>query len=293
MSTLVPWSAADAARHLQVPTASSDKYSRGVVGTRTGSASYRGAAVLGVEGAWRAGAGMVRYVGAAGAEVLARRPETVLGTGRVQAWVVGSGMSLAELDEVEHEAIVNLLRGPDPVVVDAGAIALAVDATAPVVVTPHAGEFARLREQLGLPGVDVSDVASEVVGTAAALGHVVVRKGAQTVIASADGTSIEVCAGTPWLSSAGTGDVLAGIIGAVVAADAVRAAADSAHLAALAATGVWIHGTAARVATGQLDLSRIGADLAASVGPGHPITARDVADAVPAVIGALLRMRMV
>lgn len=290
MPTLVSWSAADAAHHLQVPTATSDKYSRGVVGLRTGSPAYRGAAVLGVEAAWRAGAGMVRYVGPAGGEVLARRPETVLGAGRVQAWVVGSGMNLADLDARERGEIQALLAGTDPVIVDAGALALAVDASAPVVVTPHAGEFARLRDVLGLSQTDSSvDAVAE---TAAALGHVVVRKGSRTVVASGDGTSIEVAAGTPWLASAGTGDVLAGIIGAVVAADATRAAHEPAQRAALAATGVWIHGAAARVATGQLDLTRIGADLSANVGPGHPITALDVAEAVPAVIGALLRMRM-
>lgn len=294
MSTPQPWRAADAARHLQVPTAASDKYSRGVVGLRTGSSAYRGAAVLGVEAAWRAGAGMVRYAGAAGDEVLARRPETVLGTGRVQAWVIGSGMDLDALTDDERQGIDEVLAGRDPVIVDAGAISRARGAAAPVVVTPHAGEFSRLLDQLGLDVDAESGSATDaaVAHAAEALGHPVLRKGSRTLVADPDGALIAVEAGTPWLSTAGTGDVLAGIIGAVVAADATRAAADPAHVAALAATGAWVHGAAARVAARQLDLTRIGGDLDARVGPGHPITALDVATAVPAVVGALLRMRM-
>ena len=87
------WTRADAAAHIRVPTDADDKYSRGVVGLRTGTPAYPGAAVLGVEGAWRAGAGMVRWVGDpdVGRLVLARRPETVLAGGRVGAWVIGSG----------------------------------------------------------------------------------------------------------------------------------------------------------------------------------------------------------
>ena len=91
------WSREDTARFLRVPGADDDKYSRGVVGLRTGSSAYPGAAVLGVEAAWRAGAGFVRYVGdgRAADAVIARRPETVVSPSiagaRVGAWVIGSG----------------------------------------------------------------------------------------------------------------------------------------------------------------------------------------------------------
>src|SRR3954470_13754689 len=91
------WTAADTAREYRVPEASDDKYSRGVLGVLTGSAQYPGAAVLGVEAAARTGAGMVRYLGDAEAArlVLQRRPEIVTAPGRVQAWLIGSGMAAA------------------------------------------------------------------------------------------------------------------------------------------------------------------------------------------------------
>ncbi|MBU4465924.1 MAG: NAD(P)H-hydrate dehydratase, partial [Actinobacteria bacterium] len=93
----VTWSVADASRALRNPTNADDKYSRGVVGIRTGSDAYPGAAVLGVEAAWRTGIGMVRYLGPdrPTALVLHRRPETVTADGRVQAWVIGSGTDAA------------------------------------------------------------------------------------------------------------------------------------------------------------------------------------------------------
>lgn len=260
------WTRADVAAVLREPTASDDKYSRGVVGVRTGSAAYPGAAVLGVEAAWRTGVGMVRYVGDTRAEdlVLARRPETVPAAGRVQAWVIGSGTDAASRSAEETAALGALLAGDIPVVVDAGALDLAPAASAPLIVTPHGREHARLRESLGL-GPDDADAVAE---TAAALGGVVVRKGATTLVADPSGEVIALDAPTSWLATAGTGDVLAGIIGAL-------AAAGGAPLAAIAASGVWIHGKAA------------GAAVAAA--SGGPVTALDVAEHVPVVIGAVLR----
>ena len=91
------WTVQDAARVLRRPTAPDDKYSRGVLGIRTGSDQYPGAAVLGVEAAWRTGLGMVRYLGPSvpTSLVLQRRPETVTADGRVQAWLIGSGTDAA------------------------------------------------------------------------------------------------------------------------------------------------------------------------------------------------------
>ncbi|WP_316296213.1 NAD(P)H-hydrate dehydratase, partial [Clavibacter michiganensis] len=79
---------------IRLPRDDDDKYTRGVLGVRTGSDRYPGAAVLGVEAAARTGVGMIRYLGPAGASasVLARRPEVVTADGRVQAWLVGSSM---------------------------------------------------------------------------------------------------------------------------------------------------------------------------------------------------------
>ncbi|MFT4212141.1 MAG: NAD(P)H-hydrate dehydratase, partial [Microbacterium sp.] len=246
------WQAADAARSLHVPGADDDKYTRGVVGVRTGSDAYPGAAVLGVEAAWRAGTGMVRYLGPSRAAdlVLARRPETVTAPGRVQAWVIGSGTDAGTRTLAETAELAHLLDGPDPVVVDAGALDLAPGARAPRVVTPHAREHDRLRRLLGLPPVeDVADVRADAAAeTAAVLGAVVLLKGAVTLVADPGGDVRQVTTGTGWLATAGTGDVLAGCLGAVVAGVVAHAASvpSPVALADAAATAAWLHGTAAR-----------------------------------------------
>lgn len=269
------WTPADTARVLREPTASDDKYSRGVLGVRTGSAAYPGAAVLGVEAAWRTGVGMVRYLGPERAAqlVLARRPETVVGEGRVQAWVIGSGTDGAARDARETDALQALLTGEVPVVVDAGALDLAPGATAPVLVTPHEREHARLREALGLsPRRDRVGAARE---TAEALGGCVLLKGSRTVVATPSGWATTLPAASGWLATAGTGDVLAGVVGAVVAASAARGTLDADALGPLAATGSWLHAQAAARAVAAAE--------------GGPVTALDVAEQLPAAVGGLLR----
>jgi len=209
--------------------------------------------------------------------VLQRRPETVTADGRVQAWLIGSGTDAASRSDAETGALRSILAAPLPVVVDAGALDLARNATAPRIVTPHDREHTRLRAGLGLaearPTTDAERAASAI-ETAAALGATVVLKGAVTIVASPSGWATTVSAGTPWLATAGTGDVLAGAIGAVVAG-----AAPDADLAHLAATGVWLHGRAASLAAADL-----GAD-------GGPITALDVAGALPRAVAEALEAR--
>lgn len=290
------WTAEHAAGVLRMPTASDDKYSRGVLGVRTGSERYPGAAVLGVEAAHRTGLGMVRYLGPErpAALVLARRPETVTADGRVQAWLIGSGTDASERRAAETRALRDLLAGEVPVVVDAGALDLVADAPgsapwrAPVVVTPHDSELARLRDAAGLAALDLtgpgSDRSAAAVDTARALGVTVLLKGARTIVATPTGVVRTVTSPTPWLATAGTGDVLGGILGALVAGAAGAAeaagAADEAGaldveaLGALAATAAFVHGRAAAAAS--------------EARAGGPITALDVAEAVASVIGALL-----
>lgn len=277
--TATDWGAQDATRVLRRPTAGDDKYSRGVIGVRTGSARYPGAAVLGVEAAWRTGTGMVRYLGPARAQdlVLQRRPETVTADGRVQAWLVGSGTDAAERDARETAALRGILDGELPVVVDAGALDLVPAAAAPVIVTPHARELDRLRSSLGLGPGDPEDRERTAIETAEALGGVVLSKGALTIVAAPGGWVARVSAGTPWLATAGTGDVLGGILGAVVAGAAADGRTGTADLAACAATAAWVHGRAGHVAS-----VRHGAG-------GGPVAALDVAEAVPGVIAELLR----
>lgn len=263
------WTAEHTASVISEPTASDDKYSRGVVGVRTGSDRFPGAAVLGVEAAWRAGAGMVRYLGPRRVQdaVLPLRPETVFAAGRVQSWVIGSGTDPSDRDAEEAAALGEILRGDVPVVVDAGALDLAVAMTASGIVTPHDREHERLRELLGLGpvGPDREGAAAE---TARALGAVIVLKGAHTVVS--DGAAAwTVTAETSRLATAGTGDVLAATIAALAAQ------ASDAALIEVAAAGAWLH-------------SRAGA-LAVAARGGGPITALDVAEHLSPAIGGLPR----
>ncbi|MEV7631240.1 ADP/ATP-dependent (S)-NAD(P)H-hydrate dehydratase [Microbacterium sp. NPDC089318] len=278
------WTRADTSALLRVPTADDDKYSRGVVALRTGSAAYPGAAVLGVEAAWRSGAGYVLYTGGARDAVLARRPETVAraeaGRTRVGAWVIGSGTDAEHREDRERDALLTLLHGDAAVVVDAGALDLAGEGTAPTVLTPHAGEFARLRTRLGLDERDLSREDARVAGvvdTARRLRTTVLLKGAGTVIAGPEGDPIVVRHAPPWLSTAGTGDVLGGVVAAMIAADTHRPLAES------AAAAVWLHAHAAARASGTAHGPSGGAGAA-----GHPIVALDVAEALPGAIGELL-----
>ncbi len=270
------WTVQDTESVLRRPTDDDDKYSRGVLGIRTGSDAYPGAAVLGVEAAWRTGVGMIRYLGpeVPTSLVLQRRPETVTADGRVQAWLIGSGTDATARSDAETEALRDILSGPLPVVVDAGALDLVPDATAPLIVTPHGREHARLRALLGLSettpaGADARTASAA--ETASRLGGTVVLKGSVTIVASASGWSTAVAAGTPWLSTAGTGDVLAGAIGAVVSG------ADSGdELGPRAAAAAWLHGRAASMAASDL-------------GPnGGPITAMDVATTLPRAVAEAL-----
>ena len=213
----------DVARLLPVPSAESDKYRRGVVGIAAGSARYPGAAVLAVAGALRGGAGAVRYVGPAKDEVLARFPETLVSdggprkAGRVQAWVAGPGVG------DDAEAVAEVLAEDVPVLVDADGLRLAgreaVRArTAPTLMTPHAGEAAAL---LGVRREEVEGGRLAAVRElAAAYRATVLLKGSTTLVAEAGGGSaVRVNAtGTPWLATAGSGDVLSGLAGSLLAA---------------------------------------------------------------------------
>ena len=140
------WTADDAAGWVAAPAAGDDKYSRGVLGVVTGSQEFPGAAVLGVEAAHRTGIGMVRYIGPRSVRqaVLARRPETVAVAGRVQAWLIGSGIDQSRRSFVLLGDLGHALAAQVPVVVDAGALDLVGTHTAPTVITPHAGELAGL-----------------------------------------------------------------------------------------------------------------------------------------------------
>ena len=283
----------DVAAWWPVPGPTSDKYTRGVVGLATGSPGYPGAALLSVAGALAGPAGMVRYAGPVAADVVRAHPSVVVsddvaGAGRVQAWLVGCGMGTDERALHELRAV---LAAPVPVVVDADALTLAGDPSvrdairdrdAPTVVTPHDREYARLAGEA--VGSDRVAAAREL---AARLGVVVLLKGDRSVVAAPDGGAWVNPTGVPALATAGTGDVLAGLLGALLAGGV---AADRATLAA-----AYVHGLAARHAASPPTPSAAltGEDPEKTRNPHRrdgswaPVTAPDVAASLPIVIGSL------
>lgn len=244
-----------------VPERADHKYTRGVVGIAAGSARYPGAGVLCTGGALGVGIGMVRYLGTAGEQVTAAHPEVVTEPGRVQSLVIGPGIADdAELDSaMDHARRAWDAEGERvAVVLDAGALTQVpvhpgALAGKPVVLTPHAGELAALLARAGTD-VDRADIEADPwrwAHTAAAhTGACVLLKGPVTVIAGGNGPGYSQAGGTPWLATAGAGDVLAGILGAMLA----QATTD---VATVAAAAVVVHARAARLHPGPLSASAL------------------------------------
>lgn len=240
----------DVAFHRPRLTGDSDKYSSGVVGIVAGSAKYPGAALLCVGAAVCLRPGLVRYAGPQAAAVVARWPEVIASddpadAGRVQAWVAGPGMG------TDGPALrrLNVVLGADvPVLIDADGLTLLARnpallvrrerrSHAAMVLTPHAGEFARL-----WPDLELDDRLTACRAAARESGAVVLLKGDRTVIAAPDGRAAVNLTGTPWLASAGTGDVLAGVIGSLLAAGNTPGGTLDAFTATV--VGAHIHGRA-------------------------------------------------
>jgi hydroxyethylthiazole kinase-like uncharacterized protein yjeF len=242
----------DVAALLPHPGRDAQKYQRGVVGVRAGSAQYPGAALLSVAGANCGLCGMVRYVGdPAVAETVRQHHPEVVGEGRVQAWVVGSGGG-----DTAHRELEAALADDVPVVVDADALPHVQKGRA-AILTPHAGELA------GMLGADRADVEARPLHFARTAAQqydaVVLLKGRRTLVARPDGRVRVNTTGTAWLASAGAGDVLGGVIGALLAAGLTAYDA--------ASVGAWLHGAAATLAS-----------------DGGPLTAGEVARALPEVM---------
>jgi ADP-dependent NAD(P)H-hydrate dehydratase / NAD(P)H-hydrate epimerase len=242
----------DVAALLPVPGHDAQKYTRGVVGVAAGSTEFTGAAVLAVSGALAGPCGMVRYDGPDSVAPLVRsaHPEVVVGPGRVQAWVVGSGGGgdvAKALQRVRDDGV--------PLVVDADALAhLDKPVGVPALLTPHAGELARM---LDLPREEVEAAPLRQVREAARqYSATVLLKGARTLVSAPDGRVRVNATGTPWLATAGAGDVLAGLCGALLAAGL--------HPLDAGSVAAWLHGSAATLASA-----------------GGPVTAVDVAEALP------------
>ena len=276
----VSFQAGDVAAILPRPGAESDKYRRGVLGLVAGSHQYTGAAVLSCGAAIHGGAGMVRFVSAEIAVDAVRQhwPEAVLTTydadypaeaiksaGRVQAWAIGPGIGTGP----DATALLAAVLASDvPVLVDADGLTVLANhrdllrRDAPVLITPHAGELGRLLS------ADRGDIEARrlhyVRAAAAELGVTVLLKGSTTVIASPDDTQpvLVNSTGTSWLATAGSGDVLSGLAGSLLAQGVPTATA--------AAAAAYLHGMAARLAARDA-----------------PIGASDLIGAIPAAIRAV------
>jgi hydroxyethylthiazole kinase-like uncharacterized protein yjeF len=272
--------AADIAALLPKPGAESDKYRRGVLGLLAGSQRYTGAAVLATGSAIHGGAGMVRLMSAQPALTAALQhwPEAVTTVadpaaaaksvetaGRVQAWAAGPGMGT---DDGAAGLLAAVLASDVPALVDADGITILaghrelLDRSAPTLITPHAGELARLT------GADRAAIEAgrleHATAAAADLGVTVLLKGSTTVIADPDGTVLVNTTGSAWLATAGSGDVLSGLAGALLAQGLPPLQA--------AAVAAYLHGVAGRRAA-----------------DGAPIGAGDLITALPGAIRSVTR----
>ena len=278
--TVKKWTAKDTANCIITPSDLDHKYSRGVLGLITGSAQYPGAAVLTTAAASATGVGMVRFHSSSGLAhlVLHSTPSAVVQPGKVAAWVVGSGINGKKYSDfttwLRHRWFKLVRLQSVPTILDAGALSLAGSLEQPTVITPHSGELAAL---LTARGVKVTAEAIEgdpkkwVQNAADTLGITVLLKGSTTFVAN-DEVLIQLPVATPWLATAGSGDVLAGIMGALVATNAIEILNDYNHLAHVAASAAFIQNQAAVRASA-----------------GAPINAEAIITAIPETLAKLLK----
>ena len=274
------WSARDAKNCIVVPTDLDHKYSRGVIGIITGSAQYPGAAVLSTSAAAATGVGMIRFHSSSGLAhlVLHATPSAVVQPGKVSAWLVGSGIDANKYSDIttwlRHRWYKLLRLQSVPTVLDAGALHLAGSLEQPTLITPHSAELSKLLTARGVP-VSVEAIEGNpqkwVTQAAQTLGVTVLLKGSRTFVAN-DQLSIELPVATPWLATAGSGDVLAGIIGALVATNTIEILNDTNRLAHVAATGAYIH-----------------AQAAVKASRGGPISAEMIVSEISGAISQLLK----
>ena len=277
--TIRKWSSRDVKKSIVIPSDLDNKYSRGVLGVITGSAKFPGAAVLSTGAASATGLGMIRFHSSSGLAhlVMHRNPEVVVQPGPVTAWLAGSGIEAKKYSDLttwqRHRWFTLIAQQSVPTILDAGALHLAGKLDQPTVITPHAGELSRL---LSSRGITVESEAIEgdpkkwARVASQELDVIVLLKGSRTVVAQG-ADLIELPSSTPWLATAGTGDVLAGILGALVATNYIEILNDKEHLAHLAASAAYLHNSAALLAS-----------------RGSPITASQVIDYIPAAIGKIL-----
>ncbi|EIK76792.1 NAD(P)H-hydrate dehydratase [Gardnerella vaginalis] len=350
MSELLNIEAKDVNKCLKKPKPFYNKYSRGVLGLVTGSNEYPGAAILSASAASHANIGMVRYAGPLRAQnlVLQTSPEVVASeqlTGKIDAITVGSGIPDADHCDTEGDTeasanqrkyIASILAqyakennnskeqsisqkdNLPPICVDAGALdLLPKQICTKVVLTPHAGELSSLftRYDLNISAQQISSNPTHYAQEAADLtGATVLVKGATTAVASPSELHspiyIAKCAPS-WLATAGSGDVLAGILGALLAqrerkennencaenyAENYANYAENENYAFIAASAAVIHGISASLASKinrENNYTQLAQDIVESNDAStsdHPIVASDIINALPYIIGLLMNL---
>jgi hydroxyethylthiazole kinase-like uncharacterized protein yjeF len=256
-----------------VPGLEQDKYARGVLGVITGSKRYPGAAVLTNKAAQKTGVGMIRFyskIKQVNYLVLEKNPETVTQKGQVQAWLLGSGITLDGDNFFTRRKLNKAINQGLSQVLDAGALYLAGKQTSPTIITPHYQELARLFENNSI-NVSVAEIRKDpekwAKKAAQEFGVTVLLKGNLSVIT--DGKKVvKIKSLTTFLATAGTGDVLAGILGALVATNYLRIRNKTISLIEIAQCACLIHQFSA------LESSQ-----------GGPISASMIIERIPSVIG--------
>ena len=242
---------------IAAPAADAHKYRRGLVAIVAGPMA--GAALLASRSAALGGAGYVKLLAQeplsdAPADLVVQRAPGMmtlpqaLSDERIAAMLCGPGLGR---DHQARERMEAALTCGHPLVLDADALTMLqmadrADRAAPLVLTPHEGEMAALEKSFGLPGK--GSKCCRALTLAQAAGAVVIAKGADTLVAAPDGRVAYAPPSPSWLSVAGTGDVLAGLVASrlAITGDPFRAATEA----------VWLHGEAAR---------RTGADFTAAM----------------------------
>lgn len=274
------WNIREAKRFIVTPSELDHKYSRGTLGVITGSAKFPGAAVLSTRAAVATGLGVLRFHSSSGLAhlVLHSTPEVLVQPGKVDVWLAGSGISSEKYSDfstwLRHRWFTLMKAQSVPTILDAGALSWAGKLRAPTLITPHAGELAKVLKQRG---EKVSSEAIEAnpstwtIKASEILGASVLLKGATTFVS--DGSDLfELPKATPWLATAGSGDVLAGIIGALAATNYIEILNHPNRLAKVAATGALIHNLAAT-----------------SASSGGPISASNIIEKIPEIMRKILK----
>ena len=260
------WDFKKSSKYLSAPKETDHKYRRGVLACIVGDRKYPGAALMTTAAALATGVGMVRYFGprAVSKAVIQFRPSVVISKGKIDALLIGSGIRINFFSKLRIKQYTKITA---PKIIDAGAIEYYLKENfekidcSPTVITQHAGELSRL---LGVSSLEI-DANPQLYAQIAARNFqvTVLLKGWQSVIANSN-RILQLPPAPTWLATAGTGDVLAGILGALVAINC-KIVTES-NLIEIAATACMVHAEAAkRSSEGPIDIEKMINEISGSI----------------------------